>query len=226
MIKNIITRTELSDFVSDLLRHDVRTENILYEMSAPSYLHWNALARWVFWKRRSIIEAIISMEPYHNILDFGCGMGLLFPVYKAAGAERIFATDLFPSIAEAMARRQGIDVMIGKNVGFIETIPDGSLDLVVAADSIEHVDDCAVVLNLFLQKMKPGGMLVISDPSENALYRLGRRLAGRQFKGDYHHRTVFDIQHSAIETGFTPVQYFSIPPVKIFQLFSVTTYHV
>ncbi|MEW6249755.1 MAG: methyltransferase domain-containing protein, partial [Planctomycetota bacterium] len=65
-----------------------------------------------------------------------------------------------------------------------EHVPDGSLDLLVAANVLEHIEERRALLATMSAKLNPSGRLVISGPTENMLYRLGRRIVG--FSGHYH----------------------------------------
>jgi hypothetical protein len=39
--------------------------------------------------------------------------------------------------------------------------------------------------------LKPGGQLLVTGPTENLAYRIGRRMVG--FTGEYHHLTIYDV---------------------------------
>ena len=71
------------------------------------------------------------------------------------------------------------------------TIEAGSLDYVVATDVLEHVPDLGSCIATFARLLRPAGLLVMSGPTETALYRLGRLLAGFAGKEHYHHTDVF-----------------------------------
>jgi hypothetical protein len=64
--------------------------------------------------------------------------------------------------------------------------------LVLALDVLEHVADLKETIAAIAAAMAPEGRLIVSGPTENALYRLGRRLAG--FSGHYHRRAVGDVE--------------------------------
>jgi len=66
-------------------------------------------------------------------------------------------------------------------------------------DVLEHVDDLERTLFDIRRIMKPEGLLIITGPTENALYRCGRRLSG--FSGIYHQRNIYDIESEALR-GF------------------------
>ena len=69
-----------------------------------------------------------------------------------------------------------------------------SFDLILALDVLEHVDDLSTTLSDLCTMLVPGGMIVISGPTENALYKLGRWIAGAVYSGDYHERGIDEIR--------------------------------
>jgi len=61
---------------------------------------------------------------------------------------------------------------------------------------LEHVRDLQGTLAALLRLLKACGQMIISGPTENAVYRLGRKLAGPEFSGDYHERRVERIRQA------------------------------
>jgi hypothetical protein len=62
--------------------------------------------------------------------------------------------------------------------------------------------------------------MVVSGPTENVLYRIGRRLAGPEYSGDYHARGIAEIRRELERIGtVTPVADL-YPPVTLFEVFS------
>jgi hypothetical protein len=47
--------------------------------------------------------------------------------------------------------------------------------------------------------LRPDGKLLVCGPTENWIYKLGRRIVG--FSGEYHHRSIADIER-AMERRF------------------------
>ena len=80
-----------------------------------------------------------------------------------------------------------------------QSITDASLDLIIAQESMEHLDDPQAYVMLFRRKLKPDGRLIMSAPTENMVYRLGRLVAGFGGKGGYHHANADKLD--AIMTG-------------------------
>lgn len=196
--------------------------DVLAEMAVPSYLHWNPFVRWIIRKRLLCLARIVSQDHVERLLDFGCGLGLLGEfLYNEVRHFYLCDVELRP--ATALVSRFELKDLILLPSDDIETrIGDGELDVVVAADVLEHFDtrekvdsQCAE----FARKMAPGGRLLLSGPTETAVYRLARRVAG--FSGDYHHRDIFDIEAILLESGWQRQDVIELPgwlPIVLFRI--------
>lgn len=195
-------RTRLQPLIAQIARRLRRKlgPEAVSDMAIPSYTRGSALSRWVFWRKLHWIERLAAPKPGERTLDFGCGTGVLLPSWCLQDS-KVWATDLRLSFAKALCRRLEIDQVEFIDPGSLEsTIPDGSLDLLVAANVLEHVEERVDLLKCFGRKLSPNGRLIISGPSENALYRFGRWMVG--FTGDYHVATVKDVFEDALRAGF------------------------
>jgi 2-polyprenyl-3-methyl-5-hydroxy-6-metoxy-1,4-benzoquinol methylase len=76
----------------------------------------------------------------------------------------------------------------------LSQLPPNSFDLINALDVLEHVEDLSTTLGELLKLLKPGGRLVVSGPTENTFYQIGRKLAGPEFSGEYHERGTAEIK--------------------------------
>ena len=74
------------------------------------------------------------------------------------------------------------------------------VDAIVAAEVLEHIEPLDDTLRLFESLLRPTGRLVVSLPTENRLYRLGRRLAG--FHGHYYESNAASIHQQILAAGF------------------------
>ncbi len=152
------------------------------EMAIPSYLHGNPLVRWLVWQRHHKIDRMGRFKEHMSVLDFGCGIGVFLPTLcRQVGT--VYACDLFPEYAKELSKNKGLDV------GFIDTIDDlenESLDAIIAAEVLEHIDDLGQLINDFRAKLKPACWLIVSAPTEGFAYKLGRFIAGFSSKHDYH----------------------------------------
>lgn len=190
------------------------------EMAIPSYLHWNPAVRWIIRERLRVIARRLRDKGVGSYLDFGCGVGVLVEEMSPR-CRQIYAADLFLGPVRKMVALRGL-----KNVCLVESdnlageIPEGSLDGIVAADVLEHVDDVGPYLDRFSRWLKPGGVFFLSGPTESAPYKLARFIAG--FNGDCHHRDVFAIEADLRARGWTEIGLDQIPVWSPFKLFRVT----
>lgn len=98
---------------------------------------------------------------FTDVLDLGCGTGLMAEALGTrAGA--IIGVDLSSAMA-AIARRRGYArVETGDLVDFLADAPEGSADLVVAADVFVYLGDLAPALQGAFRALRPGGLLGFS----------------------------------------------------------------
>jgi SAM-dependent methyltransferase len=93
---------------------------------------------------------------------------------------------------------------------------DGSYDLVVAAEVIEHLHSApAGVLAHLATWLRPGGALIVQTPNAVALHKRARMAAGRNpiepiradraNPGHFHEYTVGELRAAAAEAGLEPV---------------------
>ena len=190
------------------------------EMAIPSYLHDNSLIRWLMWRRYEVIAELANFSGSQHALEFGCGLGLFLPTL-AGHCREVSAVELFPAYAQELCRQMNL------KVGFLDAItqlPEQSLDLIVAADVLEHVEPLEDFLRQFHARLKPGGRLVVSGPTENLAYKLGRVLAGFAGKGGYHHTNILRINAALQNTGFDLVENRRLPFSCLPALFKVSSF--
>ena len=177
------------------------------EMAIPSYLHANPLIRWLMWKRYDTIAAMLAGGYDKTVLEFGCGVGLFLP-HLCRQYGTAYAVDLFPEYAKSLTKNKGITPRF---VDTTDALGDSSLDAIVAADVLEHIEDLDQYLALFKQKLKHGGQFVVSGPTENFVYKLGRVVAGFGDKGDYHHTNIDKLIEEISAAGFEPTEIKTLP---------------
>ena len=177
------------------------------EMAIPSYLHSNPLIRWLMWRRYEVIASLIGDGTNQTALEFGCGMGLFLPELDRR-FDRIFALDLYPDYAMSLSNCRGLKTNF---VATLDQIPNTEIDVVVAADVLEHVEDLPVYLSKFSAILKHDGRLLVSGPTENIVYKFGRILAGFGGKGDYHHTNIGRLIDDITAHGFENVRTVRLP---------------
>jgi len=170
----------------------------LDEAGFPAYSHQNPLINWLFWQRlHKAMDYIEKSAPYENALDFGCGSGVMLP-FLCGLSSRVTAMDIdllpFERVSHQRTFPTNLTVHDAREVTLNE-LPEACFDLIVATDVLEHVEDIVGTLNAMKTLLKPGGQVVISGPTENILYKLGRALAGPEYSGDYHERGILEVRN-------------------------------
>jgi hypothetical protein len=193
------------------------TAGLYDEQGLPAYTNPNPLMRHVFWRRIRIVAGILDHLPKAGLaIDFGSGLGLMIP-FLAEHARETIAVEVEPEKLAAGAASLGIAPDAFRTVGSLaEAAGPGrpKADLVLALDVLEHVEDLGGTLRSISLAMSPAARLLVSGPTENALYRLGRRLAG--YSGHYHRRSVGAIE-KALKREFRIVERKVLyPPVPLF----------
>ncbi len=178
---------------AELLEHiDVRNAfHDWEETCVPSYCHGNPLAAYVSWLRlfRCLDLARRHLPNARRALDFGSSVGELGQLLADSSVDYHFVEQEENAARYLRSRLPQAERMT------LETAPEGGYDWVFAIDSLEHNDDFASLLDRLCQKLSPQGLLILSGPTENRLYRLGRAIAG--FDSHYHKTTIYDIEEAA-----------------------------
>jgi 2-polyprenyl-3-methyl-5-hydroxy-6-metoxy-1,4-benzoquinol methylase len=191
-------------------------QHSLDEQAVPSYTHRNPLMAWLFWQRLYVVMHELRREPIGRALDFGCGTGVLLP-FLLRHAEMVIGYDINPQASQMMITRLGLgDVtLLNPNSG-LTSLRDGSMKTIIALDVLEHVEDLDATVAEFTRVLASDGRVIISGPTESALYRLGRRLAG--FTQHFHVRTIYDIEHAFARTFNVTVAAQLYWPVPLFRI--------
>jgi 2-polyprenyl-3-methyl-5-hydroxy-6-metoxy-1,4-benzoquinol methylase len=183
------------------------------ESCVPSYSHPNPFAAWTAWQRIHVAaDLYAAYAPAGPVLDFGAATGELCALLNLRGdywfveGNELLATVLVQT--HTRARRVKL-----------EDLSKQRFSAVFALDSLEHNEHVEPILETLLATLAPGGVIILSGPTENWMYRLGRRIAG--FDGHYHHQTIYDIE-AKLEAHAELIRR-RIVPLQI-PLFSVTVW--
>jgi len=197
----------------------------LDEAAFPAYSHPNGLISFLFWERLyTVVNQLSGKAPYKRILDFGCGSGVMLPLLSKM-TEQLIAMDIDPVPLESVARKyefpSNLKVLDGATTG-LKAIELGSVDVIIALDVLEHVDDLEAVITELIGLLVPGGRILVSGPTENWLYQLGRKLAGPEYSGNYHHRSIKDIKNVLQQkTKVRPIARL-VFPIVLFEVFEAS----
>ena len=136
------------------------------------------LIAWLVARRMRTVLGFVDLWRCPTVLDFGCGVGMLL-LQTPPHSFRYIGLDILLTPAELSSRlTDGDDFELLEAEGWAKHVNDGTLDYVVAQEVLEHVDDVPQTIEVFRRKLKPSGRLIVSGPTENSLYRLGRWTAG------------------------------------------------
>jgi 2-polyprenyl-6-hydroxyphenyl methylase/3-demethylubiquinone-9 3-methyltransferase len=150
--------------MATLVRNDPRQyDDLAGEWWRPGggfeLLHWLAESR----------AALIPPAPHPAavLLDAGCGGGLLAPHVRRLGYRHV-GVDLRRSGLEQCAARD-----VSPVVGDVTALPlaDGSADVVVAGEILEHVTDLPGTVAELGRVLRPGGLVVLDTLNDTGLAR-------------------------------------------------------
>ena len=104
-------------------------------------------------------------------LDVGCGAGLLAEPMARLGAEVTGVDAAEPLIEAARLHAAGQGLAIDYVAGEVAGV-EGRFDVVTAMEVIEHVADPRDFLEALVDRLAPGGLLILSTPNKTPLSRL------------------------------------------------------
>ncbi len=109
------------------------------------------------------LQAHVSLHATDTVLDFGAGTGLLTGrVAPAVG--RVIAVDISPAMLEQLAAKHGHTDRIAIRCQDLTVSPLGeTVDLIVSAMAMHHVDDTDALLRALYAHLTPGGRVALAD---------------------------------------------------------------
>lgn len=192
---------------------------VVYEMALQSYLHKNPFVEWIVaWRMQIALRFLGSLEQ-KIILDYGCGLGILF-LQMQDSLNRLYGTDIDIYPAEkVLAGHQRSDVILFPVQELDQKIDDDFLDVIISLEVLEHVDDLQATVLLLESKLNQNGKLIVSGPTENRFYGMLRKIAG--FSGEYHKRDIYQIVDQICAIGFNISRKRTIPLPKPLDVFVI-----
>ena len=121
-------------------------------------------------RARGVMSALTS-RPGEDVLDAGCGPGVASLTLSQQGY-RVTAIDTDPAKIETL-RLLGCspDQSLAPQLATVCDLPfrDASFDKVLCAEVLEHVEDDRRAVSELARVLRPGGVLVITVPSEQSI---------------------------------------------------------
>jgi SAM-dependent methyltransferase len=117
---------------------------------------------WFVARRRSILKLLNNTDKKSKILDIGCAGGPLVNELKNSGFENVSGID-FSAEAVEKCKQRGLTAyqMDAHNLEFE---PD-SFDVLIASDSLEHLEFDTKALANWYSVLKPGGRILVFVPA-------------------------------------------------------------
>jgi SAM-dependent methyltransferase len=124
---------------------------------------------WWYRGRRKVLDGVIAglgLPADPRILDAGCGSGRFMVELSKLGV--VTGVELSDT-SVALARQRGLGEVVA---GSVLEMPfaDGSFDLAVSLDVIEHLEDDLAALRELRRTVAPGGALLVTVPAYQWLW--------------------------------------------------------
>ncbi len=117
---------------------------------------------WFVARRRLALRLLDRVAPRGaKALDLGCGAGAVLKALRERGPT--IGLDL-SDVALSYCRHRGLDDLVRADARHLP-FHDGSFDVVVTLDTVEHIPDDLGALREAARVLKPGGLLVMNVPA-------------------------------------------------------------
>jgi 2-polyprenyl-3-methyl-5-hydroxy-6-metoxy-1,4-benzoquinol methylase len=170
------------------------------------------IGRWNWDHRDRMIFSLID-PAHHSIVDIGCGEGItLEKLIRTYPGKNISGIDIMPENI-SICSEQGLPVSPGSVYDL--KLEEGSVDLCILSEVIEHLDDAERALDNIKKALKPGGDIIIVFPNDT-MFKL-TRLLFLKFKeafaesGHVRQYTPGIVKGILEKKGFTVLKVMSIP---------------
>lgn len=100
-----------------------------------------------------------------KVLDAACGIGYGALMLAEAGAERVHAIDISPEAIAAAQEHYAHPNIDFETCDLLSLSANGTFDVVVSFETIEHIADTKRYLQVIQNSLKPGGLYFVSTPN-------------------------------------------------------------
>lgn len=192
----------------------IKPPSNLVKKSKTSYA--NLILGIVYWSKLKDVFNYLKKKRWGQILEIGCGFGFLLPSLCQIGSkvigsdiEGIFDFYRKTTLKEFEKRYANLELKKADARSLSNYIDENSCDVIIAISVLEHIDDYNRAIMEIRKCLKPNGLFVCMLPSENWLYKLGRKLVG--YKGDYHKHYNYEKVQRSLRRNFKEVKKWHSP---------------
>jgi len=202
-------------------------KNILLNLSSAEkerniYTHPLFLARDIFWQRLDFAFLYIQkyLDSNSTVIDFGGGSGV-FSKSLCNYFNDVSIIDLDTEEAENIKEYFSLSNLKIYNQDINNFKTDIKYDTIIATDVLEHFQNLEEPLNFFRKYLKEEGKLLVTLPTENFLYELGRKVINKTKPLDHYHKSkeVIDFllknNFEIIDKTYAPKYLFKIPLFEV-----------
>lgn len=202
-------------------------KNILLNLSSAEkerniYTHPLFLARDIFWQRLDFAFLYIQkyLDSNSTVIDFGGGSGV-FSKSLCSYFNDVSIIDLDTEEAENIKEYFSLSNLKIYNQDINNFKTDIKYDTIIATDVLEHFLNLEEPLNFFRKYLKEEGKLLVTLPTENFLYELGRKVINKTKPLDHYHKSkeVIDFllknHFEIIDKTYAPKYLFKIPLFEV-----------
>jgi ubiquinone/menaquinone biosynthesis C-methylase UbiE len=113
-----------------------------------------------------LVEFVRSLGPAERALDLGCGDGRLTGELRAG---RLTAADVSAVALERAHARLPDATLVPLRPNEPLPLDDGEFDLVLCAETLEHVQDVGLLVSEARRVLGPGGTLAVTTPAHRGI---------------------------------------------------------
>ena len=171
---------------------------------------------WLFWQRLNKAFQLSLDIKGKSVLDFGCGAGVSFKYFAENQCQIVGCDNKSHELAQQTCKEFGIDAEITQD---LFSIHGKKFDIIFALDVLEHIEDLEPFIKKFKELSHPDTQIILSGPTENLLYKIGKKWAGSV--GHYHVHNIYDIEKVFKKLGLKMVKKHSLYfPFTLFRVSS------
>ena len=160
-------------------------KKIIEASKATTNSYTNPVIGFVFWNRYTTAFKILKQNQrrYNTILEIGCSYGFFLPSLCQI-ADKVIGTDIEgtfnfcrdKTLSPIKQCHSNLELKIADATRLSETIEAGSCDVITAFSVLEHIEEKEKLLEEVSKCLRPGGVFICEIPTENWIYRLGRKI--------------------------------------------------